>query len=68
MTHNINFPKPPEYYIAWSGTITNPIVAYGYVNSFQCLETGLDNLEIFYDKPSYEARLMEFGIQITDLI
>lgn len=28
----------------------------------QCLITGLDNLELFFDKNSYVSKLNEFGI------
>jgi len=61
MVHNINYPLPPEWYISWSEA-TPIIISYGYIESHQCLSTGLDNLEVFYDKESYTARLLQFGI------
>jgi hypothetical protein len=65
MVKDINYPIPPEWFIAWSEG-TPILISYGYIESHQCLTTGLDNLEVFYDKESYEARLLQFGIVESD--
>jgi hypothetical protein len=61
MTQDINYPKPPEYYIAWSER-SPLLISYGYVESNQCLSTGLDNIEVFQDEESFQARLLDFNI------
>lgn len=59
----INFPNPPKYYIAYTGST----FSYGFVQSNQCLETGLDNIETFDLKSEYLIRAAELGIIIEEM-
>lgn len=58
----IKYPESPLYFIAWTEATPARIVSYGKVESSQCMESGLDNIETFFDEEIFRNRLLQFEI------
>lgn len=55
----IKYPSVRTFFIANTGDE----YSFGVVEVNQCMETGLDNIEVFENESIYIARLKEIGIQ-----
>lgn len=64
MSHIINYPIPPLYYILYNvdANGNKKPVSYGCVDSQQTLESGLDTLEVFESEEEFIFKLLEYGI------
>lgn len=59
--YNLIYPSVLTYFIAWEGDA----IGHGENDTNQCTATGMANFVTYTDYDAYAARLLEFGVDIS---